>query len=258
MMTKVGALTALLMILLAPPAAAQTQPWDLTGAQMTRAELQQLLARYEGAAATGGGAVQEQSRLEAMLIRQRLEQGDLRVGDRILLLVEGHPTLSDTFNVVAGRKIVLQEIGDIPLEGVLRSELQQHLAQHIGRFVRSPVVRARPLVRLEILGAVGRPGYYAVPSDMLVSDALMLAGGPGGNADVERLRIHRGREVLWQGERMRAAVIEGRTLDQLSVQAGDGIFVPERTPRMNTLRDVLVVATGVTSVIWALTRIGVF
>lgn len=234
-------------MMFAGPAAAQVSGWDGSGLHTTRAELEQLLARYEAAGSSSS---------EALAIRQRLAEGDLRVGDRVLLLVEGHPQLSDTFNVVAGRKLVLPDVGDIQLEGVLRSELTDHLTTEIGRFVRNPTVRARSLIRLEILGAVGRPGYYAIPSDVLVSDALMIAGGPAGNANVERIRIQRGRDVLWQGDRLRNAVIEGRTLDQLSVRAGDGIFVPQQRPPLTTFRNVLGVVSGVASLVWLMRRIG--
>jgi polysaccharide export outer membrane protein len=194
--------------------------------------------------------------MEAATIRQRLEEGDLRVGDRVLLLVEGHTQLSDTFNVVAGRKLVLPDIGDVPLAGVLRSELQEHLTAQLGRFVRNPTVRVRSLIRLEVLGLVAAPGFYAIPSDVLVTDALMLAGGPAPDADIDRVRLQRGREVLWEGDRLRAAVIEGRTLDQLGVRAGDGIFVPEKRPRFAGFRDVLVVVSGVASLVYVANRIG--
>jgi protein involved in polysaccharide export with SLBB domain len=248
---------AVFLLFSAVPAVVDGQEgWQRASAQVTRAELEELLARYEAAAATGGSG-RDQARLEATLIRQRLAEGDLRVGDRVMLVVEGHPQLTETFTVVAGRKLELPEIGDVPLEGVLRSELEQHLTTQIGRYIRSPTVRARALVRLEILGAIGSPGFYTVPSDVLVSDALMLAGGPSGNADLERVRITRGRDVLWGGDQLRRAIIEGRTLDQLSVHAGDGIFVPVRRSRYAFLREVLVVTSGVASLIWALRRTGV-
>lgn len=249
-----AAIVAFMMF--AAPAAAQVRGWDGTGLHVTRAELEQLLARYEATASSASGSLREQARQEVISIRQRLEEGDLRVGDRVLLVVEGHPQLTDTFNVVAGRKLVLPDMGDIPLEGVLRSELPDHLTTEIGRFIRNPTVRARSLVRLEILGAVGRPGYYAIPSDVLVSDALMIAGGPAGNANVEQIKIQRGRDVLWEGDRLRTAVIEGRTLDQLSVRAGDGIFVPQQGSSLVKFRTVIGVVSGIGSIVWLMRRIG--
>lgn len=244
-----------LAAVVAAPAVAQ-QGWDPTGVQLTRAELQALLQRYEETAASSSysGEVREQARDEASLIRTRLEEGDLRVGDRIQLTVEGHADLTAEFAVVAGRVLVLPAIGEVPLDGVLRAELQDHLAQHIARFIRDPVVRARSLIRLEVIGAVAQQGFYTIPSDILVSDALMLAGGPATNADLERVRVERNRQVIWSSDRLRRAMQEGRTLDQLSIRAGDGIIVPERSGG-SWWRTGLMVLTGVSTAILAASRV---
>jgi protein involved in polysaccharide export with SLBB domain len=250
-------LSLLALVLLSMPAQAQMSAPGSTGLHVTRAELQDLLARYEAAAAAGGQSGAAAAN-EALLIRQRLEEGDMRVGDRVLVLVEGYPQFSDTFNVVAGRRIVLPDIGDVPLTGVLRAEVEDVLRRAIGGYLRNPTVHARTLIRLEIRGAVNRPGFYAIPADMLVSDALMVAGGPAGRGDVERVRINRGRDVLWDAARLRAAVIDGRTLDQLGVRAGDGIIVPEQRSSMATVREGMLLVTGIASLIFVLNRAGVF
>jgi polysaccharide biosynthesis/export protein len=238
---------------LALPAAAQTGASSSAGLHVTRAELQEMLARYEAAAA-GGGQTGAAAAEAATLIRQRLEEGDLRIGDRILVVVEGYPQFSDTFHVVTGRRIVMPEIGDVPLAGVLRAEVEDHIRRAVGTYLRNPTVHARTLVRMEIRGAIGRPGFYAVPADMLLSDALMIAGGPGARANLERVSIYRGRQVLWEGARLRTAMIEGRTLDQLGVQAGDGILVPEQRGPM--WREGLAIVSAGASLIYLLRRIG--
>lgn len=247
-----------LFVAAALPLAAQTsgRGWDPTGLQLTRAELEALLDQFEGTAASSAysGAMRAQAQEEAALIRQRLQEGDLRVGDQITLEVEGQTNLTNTFTVVAGRRIVLPEIGEVPLEGVLRSELQPYLTQHLSRYLVNPIVRARSLIRVEVLGTVGSPGFYMIPSDMLLSEALMQAGGPGGNAALDRIEIRRGREVIWKGQRLREAMIEGRTLDQLSVRAGDGIHVPQQQGRFPMLTRVLGGITTAASLFWLLRR----
>lgn len=251
-----------MVVLSGTPAWAQTGrlSTDPTGLQLSRAELESLLSQYEQTAASGAysGQLRERARTEAELIRSRLEDGDLRIGDRISLVVEGQTQLSDTFNVVAGQVIVLPEIGSIPVRGVLRSELQPHLTSEIGRFIRNPVVHARSLIRVGIMGAVARPGFYTVPSDVLISDAFMLAGGPQASAELDKARIDRGDETIWDANLLRQAVIEGRTLDQLSVRAGDEIFVPQRGSRLTSLRNGMVIVTGLTSLILIAQQLGAF
>jgi protein involved in polysaccharide export with SLBB domain len=220
-------LVALLTLVFSQGLNAQTRTWDTRGLQATRSELLELVANLEATAASTAysGTLRQRARAEAALIRKRLEEGDIRVGDRILLRVENHQFPTEN-TVVAGRRIILPEVGEIPLEGVLRSELQDHMATHIGRFIRNPVVEARPLIRIQVSGAVSRPGFFMAPSDMLLEDAIMLAGGPAVNARTDRLRIERAGSVIWDGERLRTAMLDGRTLDQLNVEAGDQIVMP--------------------------------
>lgn len=249
-------IAGLLLTTLAPAAAQDTSGWDPTGLQLTRTELQDILARFEETSESTAysRALREQAAREAALIRARLEEGDMRAGDRVLLVVEGQTALTDTFNVVAGRMVVLPEVGQIPLEGVLRSELQAHLTQQIGRFIRDPVVHVRALVRVQILGAVARPGFYPVPSDLLLTDVLMLAGGPAAGAKIDEIEVRRGSETIWEADALREALIEGRTLDQLSVRAGDGIYVPTQSNRLTYLREVLYIVAGLSSLVLLVTQ----
>src|SRR5436190_15055939 len=84
-----------------------------------------------------------------------------QVGDRILLRVEGDSALSDTFTVVAGPALRLPAIGEISLAGVRRNDLEAHLTRELGHYIKDPVVQARALIRVSVLGEVVRPGYYA-------------------------------------------------------------------------------------------------
>lgn len=195
----------------------------------TREELQRLLAEYEQALASPAysESVKRSIRTDADRIRSRLEQGDFRIGDRIILEVEGEPGIPDTVSVEPGPKITLPVFGEIPLAGVLRSEVQAHLSQSLSRFIRDPVVRATGLMRLSVVGEVLRPGFYTMPAQMLVGEALMAAGGPSPASNLEELRIERGATVLFEGSLLQEAMREGFTLDQLNLQAGDQIVVPQ-------------------------------
>ncbi len=124
--------------------------------------------------------------------------------------------------------ITLPLFGDIPLEGVLRSEVEAHITRALSAFLRDPRVDAQGLMRVSVQGAVGAPGFYVVPADMLLSEALMVAGGPAQNAELDDLRIERGMDVLLEGEELQEALRGGLSLDQLNMQAGDQVLLPER------------------------------
>jgi polysaccharide biosynthesis/export protein len=156
-------------------------------------------------------------------------EGDFRSGDQIRLFVQGQPELSQLYTVQPGPVLVLPEFGEVPLYGVARSELEDHLTAHLSRFFRDPVVQATSTVRIMVLGAVGQPGYLSVESRMLLTDVLQEAGGPTRNAKLSQMRIERGRDRIWSGEPLQQAIIEGRSLEELGIRAGDQIVVPEPT-----------------------------
>ncbi len=224
------ALGLVLVVLLTAPTVAGAQDADWASARelRTRTELQDLLTRLEEAAASSSNSeeLRARAKYEAALVRNRLKEGDFLVGDRILLQVRDEETLSDTFAVRDGRELDLPEIGRVSLAGVLRAELQPYLTEYLGRYLRDPEVRARALLRVAVVGSVSEPGFYLLPSEALITDALMLAGGPTGDAKITSIRIERGDDRIWGGDPLQEAISEGRTLDQLNLQAGDRILVP--------------------------------
>jgi protein involved in polysaccharide export with SLBB domain len=163
---------------------------------------------------------------------------EIQVGDRILLRVTGETQLTDTFTVTSGPAVVLPFVGSVPLAGVLRDSVERVLVAAISRFYRDPAVHARTLVRVAVLGEVQRPGFYAVPVDMLLPDVIMTAGGPTGYAQVDRVRILRhGVESLPQDSVMKA-LAQGMTLSQIDVRSEDQLIVPRIADPERTLRIV--------------------
>lgn len=171
-----------------------------------------------------------------------------QVGDRILLVVEGDSMLTDTFTVVAGPAIELPVIGAVSLAGVSRKDLEPHLRQALARYLKDPVVHARALIRLSIQGAITRPGFYAVPTDLVLADALMVAGGPIQEARVDKMRIQRNGSRIWSGSELQRAIARGATLEALGLRAGDQIDVPRGRDTESTVRIVGGLATVVLAV----------
>ncbi len=255
--------TLLCLALLPGPVAAQAPDrghYDPTRAQLTRAQLQSLLDSYTQTASSGVYTVayRARTRQEANLIRERLTNGDLQVGDKIQLTIENQQALTSTFAVQPGRALVLPSIGEIPLAGVLRSELESYLTREVGRYIVQPTVHAQSLIRITILGAVGKAGFYDVPAESLIPDALMLAGGPSGNADMKKLRITRSGRTIWDGSALQTAIADGWTLDQLSLRAGDQIEL-DPPSKSSVLGSVLRGAVyTLPAFIWMMRSLGIF
>lgn len=224
---------------------AQTSP-SQAPSYATRAEIERWADEAERDALTAPAETRESKRFEASALRERLRDGDFQVGDRIILRVPSDSSLTDTFVVRAGRAIQLPGLAEISLNGVLRSELEGYLTKQIGRYLRDPRVEATSLIRLAVLGQVVRPGFFAMSSDVLVSDAIMVAGGPSAEADVNRISVRRGAVELLKPDAVRQAMVSGRTLDQLHLRAGDEIVVAERKRR--SFSGALQVVTGVAAI----------
>ena len=209
--------------------------------QATRAELE---ARRDALRDMARTSRPDWLAAETTLIVMRLDQGDFRVGDRVLLNVQDPaPTrgpadralgivkseeqqLSDTFTVGAGPELLLPVLGRVALKGVLRSELEPTLTREVARVIRDPVLHAQALISIGVTGEVTRPGYYAMPTDAVVAMLLNAAGGPTRDAEMKKLKLDRAGTTLWQGDEFRRAIAEGRTLDDLRVQTGDELIVP--------------------------------
>ena len=141
---------------------------------------------------------------------------------------------------------------------MLRSEIEQHITNELRKYLRNPEVHATTSVRLSILGAVGKPGFYQIKSETMIGEAIMQAGGPAGGADPANTRVERaGKEVLSQ-EAFADALSQGRTLDQMSLRAGDEILVGGNRvvkQHSNFLNLVLPVVTGITALVYAVTQV---
>ena len=236
-----SALVAAALVGLAAPAGAQqpgaaqpiAQRGDTTRHSALRSELESRAASLEAAG----------KRAEAAEVRRRLTEGDFPVGDRIVLDVTGSLVFRDTLPIRSGQVITVATLPDISLRGVLRPELNDYLTGQIGRYVRDPVVHAQSLVRVTVSGPVARPGFYSMPADILLGDAIMRAGGPTPDTDMGRTVVKRGKSETLSRSAVQRAIRDGATLEQAGVRAGDEIVVGKR--RSINYTQVLIVSASV-------------
>ena len=233
------------------------QAQDNRRAQATRAELEASLIELDKYAASTGysSRIRQEKTREAAMIRARLENGDLQVGDQIDIRVVGQPVYSDSFTVAAGRVLALPGLPDIPLQGVLRSEAEDYLTKQLARYIRDPEVRVRTKIRLSVFGSVGRPGFYQMPADILPEDAFMVAGGPAGDADPRKVTVRRGNNVIWGETALQEAMRQGLTLDQLNLRAGDELVLDLRKRPGTSILTILGSVGGLTSVVYLFAQI---
>lgn len=245
------------ILTLTSAAGLDAQVVDPNKAHMTRADLQELLAELEQSASSPAysSAAKRRAEDEAAMVRQRLNEGDFQTGDRVHLTVRGEELLSQEFVVDNRRELPLPLGGTVPLDGVLRSELEDHLRKHISQFIRDPEISAVSLLRVTVAGQIVSPGFYTVTSEALVGDVLMTAGGPTQTADVTKLEIEREGRIIWEGPSLDQAIAQGRTLDQLNIRAGDRFVMPQQQVKEGIGRTLLYVVPAIITSIVAIAAI---
>ena len=160
---------------------------------------------------------------------------DYRIGidDVLAISVWRESDLARTVQVRTDGKIAFPLVGQVQAAGLTCQELQHRLTELLAKELRTPEVsvsvqEARSQ-RINVLGAVNRPGMYPLQKPMTVVDALALAGGLRPFAKSSRIFVLR---ALPGGrtERIpfdyRKAVLEGKGDPPLELLARDTVVVP--------------------------------
>ena len=231
--------------------------WDPHRVLATRSALEQLKGRLLEASRSSAYSshLRATAISEAGQIDRRLADGDFRPGDRLFVQVEGEVGMTDTFTVGPGRDISMQVVGAVPLAGVLRADVEPYLVTYLGKFLRSPRVHARPLISVTVTGHVAKPGFYTVPVGVPMTQVLTDAFGPTPESDLGRIQILRGGQVVLGGPELRLAMSQGRTLEQLGVQAGDQIDVGGGQTDFYRIFQTIAFALGIPLTVFSLVRL---
>ena len=200
----------------------------------TRAQLAERVAQMEQELAAGRlkGDAQATAQRELAELQRRLAQGDFVVGDQMAITVTDLETQVDTATVREGLVVSFASFPDVSLAGVLRSEVQQRLQSHVDRYRKEHRVRVTLLTRLQVLGAVTRPGYYSISPDRPVTDVIMLAGGPTPLSRIDRVMVRRGNRLIMKPSQWRDAIARGATVGDVGLQPGDRVEMEGRGQRM--------------------------
>ena len=212
----------------ASPAVAQSPKTESLSGNGTRAALEAELAELDQAGVSFElpETAREVATQRAEILRERLERGDFRPGDHIVVIVEGEPALSDTFPVHPGPAVDIQPVGQIDLRGTLHSELTALVQEQMAAHLIDPHVRTQVLVRFSIRGGVVKPGFYLVPAEAYLMDALMAAGGPTPGAKVDEARVERAQKVIWRADQDAGTELYTTPIGALGLSTGDTLVLP--------------------------------
>jgi protein involved in polysaccharide export with SLBB domain len=147
----------------------------------------------------------------------------LRPGDLIRLRVWREPDFTGDFPVDESGVVMLPRLGAINVSAERPESLKATLTREYQAFLTHTSVDVEFLRRVQIRGAVEKPGLYHVDAVMTVSDALALAGGVSPNGREDKVVIIRA------GERLPGTVSGRLLISHTAVRSGDQLYVPERS-----------------------------
>ena len=123
-------------------------------------------------------------------------QGPYTLGrdDVIRIQVRNQPEFSGDFVVGPDGKIQYNYLGDLPVLGLTKYELEQVLEKLLQRYVRVPKTNVTIVgynsKAVYVLGEVNRPGKYIMRGDVIkLREAIIAAGLPTGTAALGRTHI---------------------------------------------------------------------
>lgn len=193
----------------------------------TRAEIAVRVAELEQSIADGSvkGSSKDLAVRDLELLRNRLAQGDFHVGDQLIVTVSRETVTVDTATVRDQLLVSFAGLKEVSVAGLLRSEVTPRFQAHVDRYRKEFSVRVNALTRLQISGAVVRPGFYSISPDRPATELIMLAGGPTPISKLDDVTIRRDRKLIVKASQWREAARNGTTIAQLGLQPGDQIEI---------------------------------
>jgi polysaccharide export outer membrane protein len=151
------------------------------------------------------------------------EQEYVRPGDVVKLWVWREEELSGEFLVPETGVVVFPKIGPQTVTEQPMHQLRERLLAEFQKYLRNPSVEISFLRRVNILGAVRKPGVYPLEPTMTVAMAIAMAEGSTPEGRMDRV------ELLRDGQRLVANINQRTRIAELPIQSGDQLYVPERS-----------------------------
>ena len=175
-------------------------------------------------------------------------------GDRLVLVLTGDVEQSYTLDVTREGFIVIPQVGQVWVNNLTMSELENVLYSRLGR-VYSGVRRGGGATthfyvtparlgsnQIFVIGDVVRPGSYRISSAGTALSALYAARGPSDNGSLRRVLVRRG-GVAVDTLDVYDYLLNGNTAHDVRLNNSDLVFVPIHGPRVRIVGEVARPAT---------------
>jgi protein involved in polysaccharide export with SLBB domain len=181
---------------------------------------------------------------------------ELRPGDHVT--IEVFTSAGQKVDVVGGERtldrdgnVYLPYIATVHLAGLDEVATRQLLVERYSHFYEDPVLNVKVALRVNITGAVGKPGQYFLDPTATIIDALSNAGGVGSEVAVSSIQVESDPahvRLVRDGKTLILDVRADEATDavvNMRVRSGDWIHVPPRG--RSRIRDEITFWGSVTS-----------
>jgi protein involved in polysaccharide export with SLBB domain len=157
-----------------------------------------------------------------------VDQVTLAPGDSVRIVVWRKPEMSGDFIIAPDGTISHPLYRAVRVGGVPFSTAEVNVRNFLARFEQDPQFVMEPLVRVAVLGEVGRPQVFAVRPETSVAEAVAQAGGPSEDGDRGRVRVLRKDASGRQREFHVSLLTSEGSSASFRVHSGDQIVIDKR------------------------------
>ncbi|MEA3432192.1 MAG: polysaccharide biosynthesis/export family protein [candidate division WOR-3 bacterium] len=174
-----------------------------------------------------------------------------RIGpeDVLEVFIFGYDEFSRDVTVRADGKVAYPLAGEINACGLTPDMLADSIKTKLSLYLKEPpvavIVKKEASKNIYVLGEVRYPGkYYMVSEEIGVMEAVGLAGGYTGAADLKKVSVARGKKIIPVDL---SNVLKGNLNENINLKPGDCVYLPRRPERslVQIARDVYTILTPI-------------
>ncbi|MEX1183129.1 MAG: polysaccharide biosynthesis/export family protein [Gemmatimonadota bacterium] len=150
------------------------------------------------------------------------ERSAIYAGDVIRLNIWREPDLSQSLTVPPDGVVIFPKIGAQQVAGRPLGEVRTTLLSAYREYLINPSIEIEVLRKVQVLGAVQKPGVYTVESTVSISDMLAIAGGVSPNGRQDRVELRRNDELI------EVELLDQNGIADTPIRSGDQLYVEER------------------------------
>ena len=184
---------------------------------------------------SGSVDAQAKSKLPPAYLTGILGDGPYTLGrdDVIRIIVRNQPEFSGDFAINFDGRIQYNYLGDLPIAGLTKYEVQQVMEKLLAKYIRVPSVSVQIMAYnskvVYVIGEVGHPGKFIMRGDVIkLREAILAAGLPTHDAALSRVHVIKPdlNDPRVRVVNIKRILYKGKLKDDVDLYPGEIVVVP--------------------------------